>query len=256
MSDNKRQNAIDKLTLALLYLTRFPDSEGQRFDEISWKNYDFDAINRLDDADLILNPKNKKGYAYKYAYMTEKGRTRAREILKDLGMPLDDLYERYEFRQIHQEEAEEAANIESICFPPNEACSREHMLERIKAAPELFLVAVDRETGKIAGFLNGIAVNETDFRDEFFTDASLHDSEGKYVMLLGLDVLPEYRKQGLGRELVFNYCRREQENGRRMLVLTCHENKVKMYKKMGCRDLGLSRSTWGGEKWHEMDIIL
>ena len=41
-----------------------------------------------------------------------------------------------------------------------------------------------------------------------------------------------------------------------MLVLTCHENKVKMYTKLGFRDLGLSRSSWGGEKWHEMDITL
>ena len=256
MSDYKRQNAIDRLTLALLYLTRFPDSEGQRFDEISWKNYDFDAINRLDDADLILNPKNKKGFAYKYAYMTEKGRAMAREILQDLGMPLDDLYEKYEFRQIHLEEIEEAANIESICFPPNEACSREHMMERAAAAPDLFLVAIDKKSGKMAGFLNGIAVSEYEFRDEFFTDASLHDPKGRNVMLLGLDVLPEYRKMGLARELVYNYCRKEQERGRKMLVLTCHENKVKMYTKLGFRDLGQSRSSWGGEKWHEMDITL
>ena len=75
-------------------------------------------------------------------------------------------------------------------------------------------------------------------------------------MLLGLDVLPQYRKQGLARALVYNYCRKEQEKGRRMLVLTCHENKVKMYRKLGFRDLGESGSKWGGEKWHEMDIFL
>ena len=32
--------------------------------------------------------------------------------------------ERYEFRNIKQNEAEEAAEIERICFPPNEACSK------------------------------------------------------------------------------------------------------------------------------------
>ena len=168
----------------------------------------------------------------------------------------NDLYERFEFRQIRQEEAEEAARIENVCFPPHEACSREHMLERIKATPELFLVAVDKESGKIAGFLNGIAVCETTFRDDFFTDASLHDPDGKNVMLLGLDVLPEYRRQGLAREIVFNYCRKERENGRQRLILTCHDSKVEMYRKMGFRDLGLSQSSWGGEKWHEMDILL
>ena len=60
----------------------------------------------------------------------------------------NNLYERFEFRQIRQEEAEEAARIENVCFPPHEACSREHMLERIKAAPELFLVAADRKVGR------------------------------------------------------------------------------------------------------------
>lgn len=165
------------------------------------------------------------------------------------------LYEQFEFRNIRSDEADEAADIEKACFPPNEACSRDHMLARIEAAGDLFLVAVDKETGKLAGFLNGIATNEQKFRDDFFTDASTHDPEGKTIMLLGLDVLPEYRKQGLGRELVLNYCRRQQEKGIKRLVLTCLVGKVKMYQKFGFRDLGASASEWGGEKWHEMDII-
>lgn len=87
------------------------------------------------------------------------------------------------------------------------------MVERIRAAEELFLVAVDEKTGKIAGFLNGIATDESSFRDEFFTDAGLHDPQGKNIMLLGLDVLPEYQRQGLGRELVNRYLERERKNG-------------------------------------------
>ena len=62
---------------------------------------------------------------------------------------------RYEFRIIKDNEAEQAVRIEQVCFPPNEACSEKNMIERIKNAPELFLVAVDKETGKIAGSLNG-----------------------------------------------------------------------------------------------------
>ena len=162
----------------------------------------------------------------------------------------------YDIRTIRQEEAEEAAEIERICFPPNEACSRQHMIERVNAASDLFLVAVDRTNGKIMGFLNGIATNDHRFKDEFFTDASLHDPEGSNEMLLGLDVLPEYRMQGLARDLVSNYCRREQARKRSRLVLTCLASKVEMYEKFGFRDLGESQSVWGGEKWHEMDIML
>ena len=38
-----REEAIDDLILALIYLTRFNDREGIPFNEMAWKNYDFDA---------------------------------------------------------------------------------------------------------------------------------------------------------------------------------------------------------------------
>lgn len=252
-----RNDAIENLTLALLYLTRFNDGERYHapFNEMAWKNYDFDAIDRLDAKGLISDTRTSHGRG-KYAYMTEKGREKAREILDALGIDDKDLYRRFEFRTIRQEETDEVADIEEICFPPNEACSRQCMKERIALASDTFLVAVDRETGKIAGFIDGIATNEIQFRDEFFTDASLHNPEGYVLMILGLDVLPAYRKQGLGRELVYSCCRREQEKGRRMAVLTCHGKLVKMYKRMGFEDHGESDSTWGGEKWHEMYCML
>ena len=256
MSKRSVQDAIDDLTLALLYLTRFPDREGNHFDEITWKGYDFDALERLDKENYIFDPKNKRGGGSKYAYLTEKGRIRAKSILNEFDLEDKSLYERFEFRTIRQEEAEEAAEIERICFPPHEACSKEHMIEQIHVASDLFLVAIDRQTGKIAGFLNGIATDECDFKDEFFTDATLHNPEGNNVMLLGLDVLPEYRRQGLAREIVYSYCRREQDRGRKRLILTCLDNKVKMYTKLGFRDKGESASVWGGEKWHEMVIVL
>ncbi|MDE6674744.1 MAG: GNAT family N-acetyltransferase, partial [Acetatifactor sp.] len=68
-----------------------------------------------------------------------------------------DISEHFEFRNILPGEAGQAVSIEEICFPPNEACSEKMMRDRIAKAPELFLVAVDKETGKIAGFLNGLS---------------------------------------------------------------------------------------------------
>ena len=96
---------------------------------------------------------------------------------------METILQKYEFRTIRLEETEQAAEIERICFPPNEACSYEHMAARIKKAPDLFLVAVDRETGKLAGFLNGLATAREHLTDDFFTDASVHNPEGKNIML-------------------------------------------------------------------------
>ena len=166
----------------------------------------------------------------------------------------NELSTKFIFREIHPDEADQAVSIEQTCFPPNEACSDLHMRERIKKASAEFLVAVDVKTGKLAGFLNGLPTKETVFRDEFFTDADLYDPDGDHVMLLGLDVLPQYRRQGLATELVRLYAERESHRGRSTLLLTCLKEKVEMYLKMGFQDLGLANSSWGGEEWHEMRL--
>lgn len=158
----------------------------------------------------------------------------------------------FHFRSIHTDEIDQAVAIEQICFPPHEACSEKSMTDRIKKVPDSFLVAVDKTTGKLAGFLNGLATNEEAFRDEFFTNAELYEPDGMQVMLLGLDVSPEYRGRGLATELVNRYAQRERENHRKRLILTCLDDKVEMYKKMGFQDDGTANSTWGGEQWHQM----
>lgn len=163
-----------------------------------------------------------------------------------------ELQDGFIFRNIRQQEAEQAVMIENICFPPNEACTRKMMIERIAKAPELFLVAEDENTGKLAGFLSGLSTNDISFHDEFFFDAELYNPEGSSIMILGLNVLPKYRKKGLARELMRRYIDREEANGRKIMLLTCLPDKIDMYRKMGFIDEGIADSTWGGEKWHEM----
>ena len=246
-----REEAIEDLTLALMYLTRFNNREESHYHELSWKGYDHEILKKLDEEDMIRTPSKAQ-----YAYILPDGRRRAMEVIKELGIANFDLYERFDFRMINDDEADEAAAVEAECFPPKEACTLEHMRDRVKAAGEIFLVAVDKETGRMAGFVNGIATNGDDFTDDYFTNASLHDKDGKKIMICGICVRPEYQKQGLARELVYNYCRREWERGRRSLILTCKEQKVKMYKKFGFTDRGEANSSWGGQKWHKMDILL
>lgn len=250
------EKAIEELSLMLMYLTRTQDkNEFCRYKELSWKGYDFDILEKLEKDKMMNQPRSRRGYE-KYLYLTEQGRIRAQELLKEYGLSDKSLNERFEFRNILPTEGEQAAFIEKICFPPNEACSETMMKERAAMAPDLFLVAVDKASGKLAGFLNGLSTNAYSFRDEFFTDARLHNPAGKNVMLLGLDVLPEYRGKGLAKEIMYQYLRRECERDRKMLVLTCLRSKVKMYEKMGFHNNGIAESSWGGEQWFEMSYVL
>jgi hypothetical protein len=50
MNKKSRQQAIEELSLMLMYLTRFQDNnEFCRYMEISWRGYDFDALNELEN---------------------------------------------------------------------------------------------------------------------------------------------------------------------------------------------------------------
>lgn len=169
---------------------------------------------------------------------------------------ISNLAKKYEFRTILKSEAQQTVEIEQICFPPNEACSEKHMKERVNSAPEMFLVAIDKETGKIAAFINGLATNEEIFRDEFFTDVSLYNPNGRNIMILGVDVLPAHRMIGLATELMRRYVLKAENENRKRFLLTCLADKVEMYKKMGYEDNGISGSTWGGEEWHDMSYTL
>lgn len=164
--------------------------------------------------------------------------------------------EEFEIREILPGEYTEAARIEQVCFPDGDAVPKDAMIEKAEAAPELFLVAADKESGCLAGFLNGLATDEKHLRDEFYTDASLHDPEGKNVVLLGLDVLPQYRGRHIATELMRTYARRERARGRKALILTCLEDRVDMYIRMGFEDAGPSLSSWGGGAYREMTLRL
>lgn len=127
------------------------------------------------------------------------------------------------------------------------------IIEFARLIPDQILIAQDRESGEIAGFVSSMASDEERLRDAFFTDVTLHDKAAQTAFGLSLDVLPQFRDQGLARELVRLcgiWC---QVKGRRRLVITAHEELVKMYERMGFKDLGISDSKWGGTVWHEMD---
>lgn len=162
----------------------------------------------------------------------------------------------YEFRKICPEDAETAAEIEAVCFPPSEACTLPIMRERIALAGDSFLAAVDRKTGRMIGFINALCTSEQSLRDELFTDTKLHNPEGENVMICSVAVLPDYRGQGIAREMMREFLSRQQVSGKKQAILTCVPEKIKMYEKFGFTDRGESDSAWGGEKWHEMWCVL
>jgi ribosomal protein S18 acetylase RimI-like enzyme len=141
-------------------------------------------------------------------------------------------------------------NVEACCFPEAEAATRKSLEQRIKTFPDSFFVA--ELNGKIIGFINGCITNDTVISDKLYEDAKLHNPNGNYQAIFGLDVLPEYRKQGIATLLMNHMIQIAKRNGRKGIILTCKDKLIPFYSKFGYENKGLSQSVHGGAVWNDM----
>lgn len=153
-------------------------------------------------------------------------------------------------RQVKPEDLDKVTEVEAVCFPAAEAATRESFAQRIATFPESFFVA--EHNGTIIGFINGCATDERTIRDEMFEDSSLHNPEGCYQSIFGLDVIPEYQRQGIAAKLMNHLIEDARKKGRRGLILTCKDRLIHYYAKFGYQNLGVSASVHGGAVWYDM----
>lgn len=153
-----------------------------------------------------------------------------------------------------KEEGETLAVIEATCFPPAEAASREAVLERLEAFPENFIVA-ETEDGAIAGFINGGTTDQPYLPDEFYHNISLHKKDGAYQTVFGLNVMPQYRRQGIAEKLVDGFAALAKERGKAGVILTCKEHMIHYYERRGFVKYGVSDSEHGGAIWYDMRYL-
>ena len=83
----------------------------------------------------------------------------------------------------------------------------------------------------------------------------LHNSEGKWQMIFGVNTLPDYRKRGYAGKLINELIEDARAGKRKGVVLTCKNTLVSYYSKFGFKNEGVSESTHGGVVWYEMRLI-
>ena len=78
--------AQKELTMILLYLSRFTSNDRlvKSDDVYSWKGYDVDVLNSLDDEDYIRQ--GERPSRRKSVYLTETGIDYAKELLEKYGI--------------------------------------------------------------------------------------------------------------------------------------------------------------------------
>ena len=142
--------------------------------------------------------------------------------------------------------------VEAECFPPAEAATREDFSARLASYPDHFWLMFDGD--RLISFVDGFVTDEPDLRDEMFADASLHNENGAWQMIFGVNTVPSERRKGYAGQLLRRAIADAKEQGRKGLVLTCKEAKLHYYAGFGFISEGLSQSVHGGVPWYQMRL--
>ena len=150
-------------------------------------------------------------------------------------------------------DVDELTAIEAECFPAAEAAERKSFEDRLKHYADHFWILED-DNDKIISFVNGMVTDEEHLTDKMYENASMHNENGAWQMIFGVNTLPKYRKNGYAEAVLRNVISDAKEQSRKGLVLTCKEKLIHFYGKLGFVDEGVSDSEHGGVVWHEMRL--
>lgn len=156
-------------------------------------------------------------------------------------------------RSAKPSDLESIANMEAQCFPAAEAAAQEEFSQRIQYYGNHFWLLF--EENRLVSFVDGFVTDKADLEDEMYEKAFLHNENGAWQMIFGVNTLPEYRCQGYAGLLMQRAIQDAKEQGRRGLVLTCKEKLISYYAKFGFQDEGVSaKSVHGNAVWHQMRL--
>ena len=145
------------------------------------------------------------------------------------------------------------AAVEAQCFPAAEAATAKEFAERLKYYGNHFWLMFSDD--KLIAFVDGFVTNEPDLTDEMYEKADMHNENGEWQMIFGVNTIPEYRNRGYAGALIQRAIEDARRQGRRGLVLTCKDKLVNFYAKFGFTNEGKSdKSQHGGVEWNQMRL--
>ncbi|AMD87463.1 acetyltransferase [Actinomyces radicidentis] len=155
-------------------------------------------------------------------------------------------------RHATEADVDALAALESACFPPAEAASRDSIAARVAAFPDCFWIL--EEDGQLLALVGGMPASARDLTGEMFEDVGLADPDGDWLMLLGVLTDPAHQHEGLASATLRRALADWRSRGRAGAVLTCKEHLLGWYASFGFVSEGVSASDHGGAIWYQMRL--
>ena len=143
--------------------------------------------------------------------------------------------------------------VEAECLPPAEAATAAEFAERVAYYGNHFWLMYNGD--KLISFVDGFVTDDADLTEEMYENAAMHNENGAWQMIFGVNTPPAYRQHGYAGELIQEAIADAKKQGRKGLVLTCKDRLVHYYARFGFKDEGATdKSTHGNVAWHQMRL--
>lgn len=155
-------------------------------------------------------------------------------------------------RQATMDDLAAITELEKLCFPEAEAATRESFEQRLQKFANHFWLLTEGE--QLIALVNGMVTDIPLLSDAMFEDATMHDENGAWQMIFGVETHPDYQKKGYASMLLGRVICDAKMQGRKGLVLTCKEKLIPFYSGFGFENEGVSASVHGGAVWYDMRL--
>ena len=145
------------------------------------------------------------------------------------------------------------AALEAQCFPQAEAATQAQFAARLSHYANHFWLLFD--ANRLISFVDGFVTNFPNLTDEMYENAAMHDENGAWQMVFGVNTHPAYRCRGCAGLLLRRMIAAAQAQSRKGLVLTCKNRLISYYASFGFVDEGVTEeSVHGGVVWNQMRL--
>lgn len=145
------------------------------------------------------------------------------------------------------------ADIESASYPAAEGASWESIKARIEHFPDCFWI-LENDNGEILSFINGMLTDRDDLTDEMYDDPSMHNKDGKWLMIFSVVTHPKHLGCGYAGTVMRRVIEDMAAESKAGIVLTCKEKLLGFYSRFGFENEGISVSKHGDALWYQMRL--
>ncbi|WP_168735595.1 GNAT family N-acetyltransferase [Cohnella fermenti] len=163
-----------------------------------------------------------------------------------------DTFNNAAIRPIPAERIAEAHELESLCYPADQAATLEAFRYRQATFPGFFLGAWEGD--RLVGLVCGVRTDARDCADVGIKRSHGGRTDGRKLCILSVAAHPDRRGQGLATRLLDGVVSAAKAAGLAAVMLMSQRELVPWYEARGFRATGLVHAEHGGVRWHDMRL--